>query len=332
VFDMPRPNHLAPAAIAIPLIAALAGGAGCGGGDPPGPSGDVVELPGADFYPEGVAIAGDGSTYVASILTGAIVEIERGEATATAFVAAGAIAASSVGLLASDTDDLLWLCVGTYGTTALPSIAAIDRDTGAERVRHHFPPQTDGSTTGLCNELAEDDAGNLYVTDSFGARILRVAAADRRTPDRLAVWAAGAALAPAPMGFGANGIAFDRAGGAILAVNTSTGALIRVAINPDGSAGAPAPVALPRPLVGPDGLRVVEPGVAVVVEQYAGALTRIDLDAAPIALTTLRDGLRDPTSLDVAGDTAWVSEGQLSHIFDMTAPELPFTVVRVAVE
>jgi sugar lactone lactonase YvrE len=327
---MPRPNPFAPAAIAIPLVAALAGGA-CGD-HPPGPAGDRVELPGPDFYPEGVAIAGDGSTYVASILTGAIVHVPRGETVPAPLVAAGAIAASSVGLHASDRDDLLWLCVGTYGTDALPSIAAIDRDTGAEVVRHHFPPQTDGSTAGLCNELAEDDAGNLYVTDSFGARILRLAAADRRTPDRLAVWAAGPELAPAPMGFGANGIAYDAGAGAVLTVNTSTGALIRIPVNADGTAGALAAVALPRPLVGPDGLRVVAPGTAVVVEQYAGALTRIDLDPQPVALATLREGLRGPTSLDVAGGAAWVSEGQLSHLFDMTAPELPFTIVRVPLE
>lgn len=318
-------------AIAIPLLAGAT--AACGSDAAPGPSGDRVELPGPTFYPEGVAIAPDGKTYVASILTGAIVEIDRGTATPIELVAAGAIGSSAVGLYAStdgDPDDLLWQCVGTYGTDVLPSVAGIDRATGALVVRHTFPAQTDGSTTGLCNEITEDTAGNLYVTDSFGSRVLRIAAADRRTPDHIAVWAAGPELAPAPMGFGANGIAFDGAG-AIIVDNTSTGALIKIAINADGSAGPLAPIALPRALVGPDGLRLVEPGTVVVVEQYAGALTRVDLGAQPV-LTTLRDGLRDPTSLDVADGNAWVSEGQLSHIFDMTAPELPFTVVRVALE
>jgi hypothetical protein len=45
----------------------------------------------------------------------------------------------------------------------------------------------------------------------------------------------------------------------------------------------------------------------------------------------LADGLRQPTSLDVIDDSAWVSEGQLRHLFDMTPPELPFVVVRVAI-
>lgn len=318
-------------AIAIPLSIAAAA---CGGGDPAGPSGDVVELPGPMFYPEGVAIAHDGKTYVASILTGSIVEVDRGAATPTELVAAGAIGSSAVGLYTSpdgDPDDLLWECVGTYGTDTLPSVAGIDRATGAEVVRHTFPAQADGSTAGLCNEITADAAGNLYVTDSFGARVLRIPAADRRSPEHIAVWAAGPELAPAPNSFGANGIAYDGTG-AVIVANTSTGALVKIAINADGSAGPLAPITLPRALVGPDGVRRVGATTFVVVEQYAGTLDKLDLAAQPITLTTLRDGLRDPSSLDVADGNAWVSEGQLSHVFDMTQPELPFTVVRVAVE
>jgi hypothetical protein len=43
----------------------------------------------------------------------------------------------------------------------------------------------------------------------------------------------------------------------------------------------------------------------------------------------LKEGLRDPTSLDLIDGSAWVSEGQLRHLFDMAAPGLPFEVVRV---
>ena len=79
--------------------------------------------------------------------------------------------------------------------------------------------------------------------------------------------------------------------------------------------------------MGPDGLRIERAGRAIVVEQGAGAVSRIDLTTG--AIDILKDGLRDPTSLDLIDGTAWVSEGQLSHLFDMTAPGLPFEVVRV---
>ena len=38
-----------------------------------------------------------------------------------------------------------------------------------------------------------------------------------------------------------------------------------------------APVALARPLMGPDGIRLDRPGRAIVVEEGAGAVSKIDL-------------------------------------------------------
>jgi sugar lactone lactonase YvrE len=199
-------------------------------------------------------------------------------------------------------------------------VIGIDPDTGAERVRHHFPAQRDGRTGGLCNEITEDSAGNVYASDSFGARVLRIPVADRLTADRAAMWAEGAELG-APM-FGVNGIAFDGAN-AILAVNSATGTLHRIAL----ADAKITPVALARPLNVPDGIRLDRPGRAVVVEQGAGAVSKIDLTTG--AIDILKEGLREPTSLDLIDGTAWVSEGQLSHLFDMTAPGLPFEVIRV---
>jgi sugar lactone lactonase YvrE len=310
------PRFTALASLASSLAASLAL-VGCAD-DPRGPAGQRVQLPGDTFYPEGIAFDRGGRMFVASIPTGQIVRVDDGASAPVELVAAGALGQSAVGMKMSREDDLLWICDGTYGTDFPPSVIGIDPDTGAERVRHHFPAQRDGRTGGLCNEIAEDGAGNVYASDSFGARVLRVAAADRLTPDRAVAWAEGAELG-APM-FGVNGIAFD---GALLAVNTSAGTLHRIAL----ADAKISPVALERPLAGPDGLRIERTGRAIVVEQSAGAVSRIDLTTG--AVDILKDGLRDPTSLDLIDGTAWVSEGQLSHLFDMTAPGLPFEVVRV---
>jgi hypothetical protein len=78
----------------------------------------------------------------------------------------------------------------------------------------------------------------------------------------------------------------------------------------------------------PDGIRMERPGQAIVVEQGAGAVSRVDLSTG--AIDILKDGLRDPTSLDLIDGAVWVSEGQLSHLFDMTQPGLPFLVVRIS--
>lgn len=308
------------ATLSATLLAASLAALGACADDPRGPAGQRVQLPGEMFYPEGVAFDRAGRMFVSSIPTGQIVRVDDGATTPVELVAAGALGRSAIGLKMSQADDLLWICDGTFGTDLPPSVIGVDPDTGAERVRHHFPAQRDGRTGGLCNEITEDAAGNVYASDSFGARVLRIAAADRLTPDRAAAWAEGAELG-APM-FGINGIAFDGKD-AILAVNSATGTLHRI-----GLADAKiTPVALARPLAGPDGLRSERPGRAIVVEQGSGSVSRIDLTTG--AVDILKEGLREPTSLDLIDGTAWVSEGQLSHIFDMTAPGLPFEVVRV---
>src|SRR5262249_53386086 len=139
--------------------------------DPRGPAGPLVQLPGDMFYPEGVAFDRAGRMFVASIPTGQILRVDDGGAAPRDPVAPRAPGTSAVGMWMSRTDDLLWICDGTYGTDRPPAVIGIDPDTGAERVRHHFPAHPDGRTGGLCNEVTEDAAGNVYASDSFGARI-----------------------------------------------------------------------------------------------------------------------------------------------------------------
>jgi hypothetical protein len=67
-----------------------------------------------------------------------------------------------------------------------------------------------------------------------------------------------------------------------------------------------APVALERPLATPDGLRIPSPGRGTVVEQGAGAVSKVDFFTG--AIDILKEGLRGPISLDRIGSAAWVSE------------------------
>ena len=51
-------------------------------------------------------------------------------------------------------------------------------------------------------------------------------------------------------------------------------------------------------------------------------------------IETVRDGLAEPTAVARVGETAWVAEGQLSHLFDPAAngpPRLPFRITGVPV-
>ena len=303
------------------VLAVLALTAACSDDSPQGPSAERVELPGSSFYPEGVAFDDDGTMFVSSIITGSLVKVDSGETLATQLAAPGQLGGSLVGITMSRQHDLLWLCLGTFGTDTPPAVIGFRPGEGTEVVRHTFPRQADGRTGGLCNEITEDAQGNVYASDSFGARIVRIPAALRTTMNSASVWAQGPELGATS--FGVNGIAFDGKDN-ILAVNTETGKLFRVALG-DASIHE---VALERPLAGPDGIRKLGDGKFVVVEQGAGRVSTLDLATGKI--TSRHEGLRTPTSLDVIDHFAWVSEGQLSHIFDQTPPELPFYVVRVS--
>jgi len=103
------------------------------------------------------------------------------------------------------------------------------------------------SGVGLWNAMAFDHRGNLYVSDSAGGAIWRLAKNGDFT-----MWSGSSLLkgttAPGPCGivgptvtaglgpFGANGIAFNRHGDMLVA-NSDIGDIVRVPMNPDGSAG-----------------------------------------------------------------------------------------------
>ena len=69
----------------------------------------------------------------------------------------------------------------------------------------------------------------------------------------------------------------------------------------------------------------------IVAEQYGKALSRITLAGNQGTVTRLQEGLDDPSSVEIAEGSAWVSEGQLSAITVPNSPpaKLPFKVRRV---
>ena len=294
--------------------------AACGGDDSPNDERDAVTLPGQTLYPEGIALAADGTMLVGSLREGSIVRVPPGAEAADPepFAAAGDNGmVSTVGLHADDRRGLLWACSSDPGVspqtgTSPPGLKSFDLATGAASSSIDLPGG------GFCNDIAADRDGNLYVSDSFAPRILVLRAGE----SELASWTTDPAFAGE--GFNLNGMAI--AGGALHAVKYNTGELFRIPIGEDGAAGEPAVVELDRALELPDGLRAA--GDDLIVVEGVGRLARISPAGT---VTTLADDLAGPTSVAIAGDDAWVVEGQLGHLFDPASgdPALPFQVVRV---
>jgi sugar lactone lactonase YvrE len=240
-----------------------------------GALGPSVELPGDDFYPEGIAAAADGTLYVGSINTGEIVRVPANSTTAEDFVADGAVAErGAVGMTVDDERGLLWFC-DTSPNAAGGALVGVDLEDGTESVRHDLPNPvsagdadagTDAGDAGdagaapaiasFCNDVRLNAADDLLVTDSFGGRIFRIPAANAMTANSAEVWLQAPETAPPmPGGFGVNGLAF--VGNRLIIAN---GGLF--AINPAAPATNIQPITLtldgdPATLCGPDGIVAV---------------------------------------------------------------------------
>ncbi|HYD32545.1 MAG TPA: hypothetical protein VEB64_17010 [Azospirillaceae bacterium] len=289
---------------------------------------DAIRLPDPQTFPEGIAALSDGTLLVGSAKRGAILRVPPGTIEARPFIPAGANGLNWVtGLIVDEARDRLYACSSDPGVSDLkgttgPAVVVFRASSGAALSRH--PMVGDG----FCNDMALAPNGDLLVTDSLNPRILRLSSASGELTD----WLVSDAFKGE--GFNLNGIAFDGAG-TLYVVKYNTGDLLRVAVDASGRPGAVTPVALPRPLNGPDGLERLVSGQLVVVEGGTGALTAISLDGDRAALRPLAGGMASPTTVAIHGSDAWVVEGQLDLLFDpkkINAVPDPFRLVRVPLD
>jgi sugar lactone lactonase YvrE len=280
---------------------------------------EAIELPGEAFFPEGVAADGD-TLYIGSLATGEIVRASACDGEAETFVAAGVLN-GAVGLRVDADRGVLWACDSDVTFTVAPALVAIDLDDGNVLATHAF------GGPGFCNDVALDDDGNAYATDSTGNRVVLVAAADALEDTTVETWSADETLAVPPGEFGVNGIAWDPAG-VVHVVNYFDGRLYAIAVEDDGSAGPVEELGPTGTFAAPDGILPDGDGL-LVVEGGLLQLTRVDLD--DLSTDVVADGFDVPATVAVVGAHAWVTQSQLDHLlgFDPDPPELPFTAVRV---
>lgn len=317
--------------------ALLAGLMACGAAHAATEAPSTLPLP-ADWYPESVAVGPDGTFYVGSWRQGAVARIRPGADQAEVLVQPGSNGLSNgQGVLVDARRGLLWICSGTFGFTTVPTrpsaLKSYDLATGAPRASYPMPE------AGYCNDLAQDDDGAIYVTDSLHPRVLRWRPGD----DALQVWKEDASFSAGPEGYKLNGIAIDRNH---VYVSTVTAApyLLRIDAKPDGSAGAVTRIDMPRTLKNADGIRSVGPGRLVIFESnafghdgpYGGQVSLATLagDRAS-SLVTLVAGLNDPSSGAIAHGRIYFIESKYSLLFahkgdDVGIPRhVPFDVQSV---
>jgi LPXTG-motif cell wall-anchored protein len=291
------------------------------------PGARQIALPGDRFFPEGVTAARDGTLYVGSMEEGSIVRAAPGAAAAEPFITAGANGLVSVlGVLADDARGLLWACSSDAGNARLSGSAPVavksfDLATGAPKGSYELPGG------GFCNDLALDAAGNLYVTDSWSPRLLRLPAGGAA----LEVWLSDSQLGAEQWSL--NGIDVDTANNLLYTVNQRAGKLFRIAIGPDGKPGAPVQISTSQPLRRPDGLKVVRPGLLATAEGGSGGMALLTLSGDSAQVKVVSEGLDGVATFALWGGSAWIVENQGQHFWDPDTngrdAKPPFRLVEV---
>jgi hypothetical protein len=289
---------------------------------------DELELPGPAYYPESLSISADGTLYVGSLGTGAVMKFAPGQRTATPFIAAGGNVKGVAGVLVDAMTNSLIICAVDGTFMSVPTVQRYDLTTGALKATFSFPGAGGNPYVGFPNDLAFDGTHRLFVTDSFGGKLYVVP--DISADATMTAWVTDAALGPAMANtFGADGISFD--GSAALYVNNNnTGKVVKIAINGDGTAGAVTVLTLTPALSHPDGQRQLDANTLAIVDND-GSLVKVAIAGTAGTVTPIANRLEAPTAVVKLGGYYWVSEGQIttSLLTGMT-PHLPFYVRRIA--
>jgi sugar lactone lactonase YvrE len=287
-------------------------------------------------------MSADGTMYVGSIVSGTIYRATApGEQAVAEPWSVGQLAMGAVGMKVDDARGLLVVCDASPLAPTESSLVVLDLATGLRLAAHPLQPGVEGDPV-LCNDVVIDDSGGVLLTDTMGARILRVPAdevAMDGTPAR--PWFESelfAAVGEPP--FGVNGIA--RVGGDVYVVNFNQGTLIRVDRDASGQPTGGSVVALTGPdgtpthLVGPDGLAVSRDGTLLVVEsalfsaEDGDRLSEITVTPSGATVAVVEEGYDAPTTCAEGPRFTWVVEGQLDHFVGIDPAEpSPFRVTGV---
>jgi sugar lactone lactonase YvrE len=290
-----------------------------------------IALPGERVFPENITASQDGMLYVGSLGAGGVIRVDPKSGDAKVWIEPGAFGTRSIfGIYADDRSHTLWTCsndlsalgVKLASTEPASTMTGFDLATGKGKISVPLP-----GTTPLCNDMTVGHDGSVYVTDSKNPQILKLAPGSKQ----FEIFASSPDWQPAAGKAGLDGIAFGTDGN--LYVDTFNGAQIYRVTLQAGEAGKITQLTAPRRMVLTDAMRPLGKNSFLIIEGE-GRLDRIQVDGDAFTVETIQDGFSGPTAVAQIGNTGWVSEGQLSFLFDPTkkdrGPRLPFRIYPVS--
>ena len=231
----------------------------------------------ANEYPEGIAIDHQGNAYLSMVFAGKIKKVTlQGIASDFAQIPDNWL----LGMTFDHKGNLMVL-----GSSGVWKVTPAGVATLFATIPDHY----------FINDLAADNRGNLYVTDSFRYAIWKVDAHAQVT-----LWCTDPLLQGAntifPNTLGPNGIRFTENKKTLYVANTSAGSLLAIDVLPDGSAG-PARVIVKDPsLVGADGIEIDHAGNTYISVNIQDRISRVT-PKGELSTVVEDDILATPTAL-----------------------------------
>jgi sugar lactone lactonase YvrE len=273
--------------------------------------------------PEGVAVGPDGDVYVTLAATGELRRIDPdtgvGQTVASFDVGQGFLLG-----MAFDGDDLYVVLASFVDDTS--GVWRVHDDGITERVVA-FPG------TAFPNDITFDADGNMFVTESIGGAVYRVAAGTS-TP---VSWAQDPLLvgdvnvSPVPFPIGANGIVYDDETQTVLVANSQVPAIVEID-DDGGEAGSIAVVAAGEHLRGADGLALGKSGDVYVVANFNSAVLRVDRETgAATTLADADDGLVFPATIAFGRGGNDKKSVYVTNFGFGAGPTAPVSLLRLAV-
>jgi sugar lactone lactonase YvrE len=263
----------------------------------------VIVIDDRNAYPESLDAAPDGTLYIGGS-TGRIYRARPGSRYAEPWILKedSGLHDGIRGVLADKARGQLWVCDNEKRESWIVRFAL---DTGRKLDSQAFPGG------GHCNDISLK-GDFAYMTDTSKGRILRMP----RSGGALQEW-----FTADPADRSLDGLVWTRDG--TLITNTySTHHLIRVAVNPDGSAGKATVLTSSQEIYQPDGMRLAPDGAILLVEGGTrpggglkeGRLDRVTVEGDRARIEVIAAGFELPTAVTAVGRTVWVLESKFDYL------------------
>jgi sugar lactone lactonase YvrE len=312
---------LAVVSRSVLLIAALAatGAAGGFGLSWADDSASVLVSFDESQFPEGLAVAPDGTIYVGIANTGDILEVDPSGNTVT--LASVVLPEGGVLLGLEEHAGSVYALVSAGPASG---VHVISRSTGSVSQVATLPADS------FPNDLVFGDRGQIYVSDTAGGRILEV-----QPFGEVRTWFAspliqGNVADPGPLGIpiGANGIAWAPDRKSLYVAVTEGARVVEIPVDSDGSAGEAVVVAEAPSLGGADGIVFGPDGTLYVTSFVQNHVVAIDIDTGNVEVVLSGDSYHAPATAVFSPDfeTLYITNFDGLVLFGL-APGPPITAL-----